>query len=117
MKKRTILVLVAVVVLAVVPFLVARGAVFGGSDGKAETAITQIDPGYRPWFSSIWKPPSGEVESLLFSLQAAIGAGAVFYALGYFVGRAKGRGQAAAAPPGRASSSPGSSSAVAGDGR
>lgn len=90
MKKWTIVVLVAVIALAVVPLLVAGGAKFGGTDGKAETAITQIDSHYHPWFHSIWKPPSGEVESLLFALQAAIGAGAVFYALGYFVGRAKG---------------------------
>lgn len=94
MKKWTILVLLAVVALAVVPLVVRSGAEFGGADGKAETAITEIDPGYHPWFSSIWEPPSGEIESLLFALQAAIGAGAVFYALGYFVGRAKGRAQA-----------------------
>jgi cobalt/nickel transport protein len=31
----------------------------------------------------LWKPPSDEVESLLFSLQAALGAGF----LGYVIGR------------------------------
>ena len=96
MKKWTVLVLLAVVALAVVPLLFhSKNAEFGGADAKAGAAITQIDPGYHPWFSSIWKPPSAEIESLLFALQAAFGAGAVFYALGYFVGRAKGRDQAA----------------------
>lgn len=96
MKKWTILVVLAVIVLAVVPLVVAGGAEFGGADGEAERAITEIDPGYEPWFTSIWEPPSGEIEGLLFALQAAIGAGLVFYALGYYFGRAKGREQAAA---------------------
>jgi cobalt/nickel transport protein len=103
MKKWTILILLAVVALAVVPLVLAGGAEFGGADGQAGAAISEIDPGYAPWFSSIWSPPSGEIESLLFALQAAIGAGVLFFALGYFVGRAKGRSQAAsdsgAAPP------------------
>ena len=88
MKKWTILVLCAVIALAIVPLVVTGGAEFGGADGEAETAITEIDAGYEPWFSSIWEPPSGEIESLLFALQAAIGAGLVFYALGYYIGRA-----------------------------
>ena len=94
MKKWTIILLAAVVALAVVPLLVAGGAEFGGADGEAETAITEIDSSYEPWFSSLFEPPSGEIESLLFALQAAIGAGLRFYALGYYVGRAKGETQA-----------------------
>ncbi len=38
---------------------------------------------YEPWFSNIWEPPSGEIESMLFALQAALGAGFI----GYFFGR------------------------------
>jgi cobalt/nickel transport protein len=110
MKKRTVLVLIAVVALAVVPFFVARGAGFGGADGAAEKAIAQIDPDYQPWFHSIWQPPSSEVESLLFALQAAIGAGVVFFVLGYVVGRARGRDQAATAALGRAGGAPGPAS-------
>lgn len=96
MKKWTILILLAVVVLAIVPLLMIQDSEFGGADGEAETAITEVQPDYEPWFSSIWEPPGGETESLLFALQAAIGAGVLFYALGYYVGRAKGRDQAAA---------------------
>ncbi len=98
MKKWTIILLIAVIALAVLPLLVAGGGEFGGADGRAEAAISEIDPGYTPWLSPIWEPPSGEVESLLFALQAAIGAGLVFYVLGYYVGRAKGRAQAVGAP-------------------
>lgn len=106
MRKWTLLVILAVIALAIVPLVIAGGAEFGGADGEAEAAITEIDTTYEPWFSSIWEPPSGEIESLLFALQAAIGAGLVFFALGYYVGRAKGRAQAdptaAAAAPTKA---------------
>ncbi len=54
-----------------------------GADQKAEEAIKRISPDYEPWFTPIWEPPSGEIESLLFSLQSAIGA----FVVGYIVGR------------------------------
>ena len=38
-------------------------------------------------FNSVWKPPGGEIETLLFSLQAAIGAGLIGFCLGYIVGK------------------------------
>lgn len=40
---------------------------------------------YEPWFESLWKPPSGEIESLLFASQAALGAGVI----GYYIGKKK----------------------------
>ncbi|XPO23271.1 energy-coupling factor ABC transporter substrate-binding protein [Phosphitispora sp. TUW77] len=64
-----------------------QGAEFGGADGQAEELITQINPDYQPWFSSIWEPPSGEIESLLFALQAALGTGFIGYYIGYVRGR------------------------------
>lgn len=84
MLKRNILLLLAVVALAVGPLLIhGKSAEFSGSDDQAEAMITQIDPGYTRWFEPLWEPPSGEIESLLFALQAAIGAGL----LGYYFGR------------------------------
>ena len=47
------------------------------------------EAGYQPWFEPLWTPPSKEIESLLFSLQAALGAGL----LGYYVGLRRGRGE------------------------
>lgn len=58
---------------------------YGGADDRAKSAIQET--GYEPWFSPIWEPPSGEIASMLFALQAAIGAGVV----GYVVGRRHGR--------------------------
>ncbi|MGG0655824.1 energy-coupling factor ABC transporter substrate-binding protein [Rummeliibacillus pycnus] len=85
--KKNIFLIAIVVILAILPLFFQKGAEFGGSDDKAEAAISTIDSSYKPWFSSIWEPPSGEIESLLFCLQAAIGAGFI----GYFIGYARGK--------------------------
>lgn len=81
-----------VMVLMVLPFVVARGGDFAGADGKAQAAITTADPGYKPWFTPLWEPNS-ETATMLFSLQAALGAGVVFFAFGYWSGRRKEREQ------------------------
>lgn len=83
----TILLVILVLVLALVPMVLRQGAEFGGADGQAEVAITEISPDYVPWFQPLWEPPSGEIESLFFSSQAAIGAGIIGYALGLWKGR------------------------------
>ncbi|AFY56169.1 cobalt transport protein [Rivularia sp. PCC 7116] len=79
----------AVIVLAVAPIIFVRDAEFGGADGEAEEEITKIQPEYKPWFSPIFEPPSGEIESLLFSSQAALGAGLIGYAVGLYKGRSE----------------------------
>lgn len=89
MFKKNLLLIAIVVILAIVPLFLQKGAEFGGADGEAEAAITEINKEYEPWFSSIWEPPSGEVESLLFALQAAIGAGFIGYFCGLMRGRSK----------------------------
>ena len=81
------LLLVIVAVLAFAPLFMTRGAQFAGADAQAEDAITTLNPNYQPWFKSFWQPPSAEVESFLFALQAAIGSGFVFYYLGYAKGK------------------------------
>ncbi|MFC3883456.1 energy-coupling factor ABC transporter substrate-binding protein [Bacillus songklensis] len=88
MKKNMILLLI-VIILAVVPLFIQHGAEFGGSDGQAEEAIGEIAPDYKPWFHTLWEPPSGEIESLLFALQAAIGAGFIGYFIGFMRGKNK----------------------------
>ncbi|MBP1966091.1 energy-coupling factor ABC transporter substrate-binding protein [Paenibacillus aceris] len=87
MKTRTknILMLAAVVVLAVFPLIFVQGE-FGGSDDAAEKLIQSIHPSYTPWFSSLFELP-GETESMLFALQAAIGAGFIGFAFGFFKGK------------------------------
>lgn len=76
-----------VAALTVIPLFVAGDAEFGGADGEAEELIAEIRPDYEPWFSPVFEPPSGEIESLLFVLQAAIGAGVIGFGFGYLKGR------------------------------
>ena len=44
--------------------------------------MQELDPDYEPWFSPLLEPASGEIESLLFALQAALGAGVIGFVLG-----------------------------------
>lgn len=81
------LLLILVVVLAFAPLYIARFAEFTGADDQASATIGTLNANYEPWFKPLWKPPSGEVESFLFALQAAIGSGFVFYYLGYAKGK------------------------------
>lgn len=87
--NKNILLIVALIILMTIPLLVLKDAAFEGADGQAEEAITDINPDYEPWFSPLIEPASGEIESLLFSLQAAIGAGFIGYFYGFVKGKRK----------------------------
>lgn len=87
--KKNILLILLVIILSILPLLFQKGAAFGGSDDQAKATITKIDPSYQPWFSSILVPPSREIESLLFSVQAALGAGFIGYFIGFYRGKGK----------------------------
>jgi cobalt/nickel transport protein len=93
MKRINLLLLAAVAAIAVLPLILplpgGLAEPFAGADAQAQAAITAANPDYRPWFSPLWEPPSGEIESLLFALQAALGAGL----LGYYLGLRRGQSQ------------------------
>lgn len=80
--KKNLILSIIVIVLAVLPLITLKNAEFAGADGLAETAITEINPDYEPWFSSLYEPASGEIASLLFAVQAALGAGVAGFILG-----------------------------------
>jgi cobalt/nickel transport protein len=80
-RRTSILLLVGVVALVVLPLVFVHGG-FGGSDDAGSAAIAASRPGFKPWFEPLWKPPSAEIESLLFAVQAGIGAGIIGYVLG-----------------------------------
>ncbi|SET49400.1 cobalt/nickel transport protein [Enterococcus malodoratus] len=84
-----IILLLVVVVLMIGALLINQKGEFGGSDGEAETVITEINPNYTPWFDSLLEPKSGEIESLLFTLQGSLGVGIITYILGYYKGKKK----------------------------
>ncbi|ABR30577.1 cobalamin biosynthesis protein CbiN [Thermosipho melanesiensis] len=87
MSKKHIILLSICIILVIFSLLINGGAEFSGADGQAEELIGTIAKDYSPWFSPIWEPPSGEIESLLFSLQAALGAIFIGYYFGYMKGR------------------------------
>lgn len=63
--------------------------IFAGADDQAKELVAQIRPDYQPWFRPVWEPASGEIATLLFALQAALGAGFIGYYLGSAVTAAK----------------------------
>ena len=86
MKKNILLILV-VVLISIAPLFLLKDAEFGGADGLAEEEITNIRADYEPWFSPLVEPASSEIESLLFALQAALGAGVIGFGIGYLKGK------------------------------
>lgn len=91
-NKYYIVLLALVAIIVILPLAMYSGmgedeGYFGGADDAAGPVIEET--GYQPWFTSIWEPPSGEIESLLFAVQAAIGAIIIGYVLGYYNGQAK----------------------------
>jgi cobalt/nickel transport protein len=112
MNKSTwinLLLVAGVIALVVIPLAFVSGE-FGGSDDQGTALITASHPNYKPWFSSLYEPPSDEVASGLFAAQAAIG-GAV---LGYYFGVARTRRRLGAGATGSAPEAPeGSSEPVA----
>ena len=95
-RAQNILLILGVIVLALLPLWIverpAAGpdgevAIFGGADDQAKNLIGEINPEYQPWFESLIEPASGEIASMLFALQAAIGTGFIGYYIG--VGRTR----------------------------
>lgn len=112
-RYQNVLLLLAVVLLAVLPLWlhVTPGQdnngksveLFSGADNQAKDLIGRIAPDYQPWFTPLLEPASGEIASLLFALQAALGAGFIGYYLGVSVTREKiGRGAESARNSARA---------------
>ena len=79
---RNLVLAFGVVLLVTIPLMLLGNSEFGGSDDAGSTVVEEINGGYTPWFESFWEPPSGEIESLLFCVQSAIGAGICGFVLG-----------------------------------
>ena len=70
---------------------------FVGTDSSATEQIEKANPDYEPWFTPVFEPSSGAVESGLFALQAALGAGVLGFALGALWQRSRKPREAASA--------------------
>lgn len=62
---------------------------FAGTDSVVTDMLEE--QGVEPWFTPLFEPDSAELESGLFALQAALGAGVLGFALGNLYGRSKER--------------------------
>jgi len=75
---------IALMVIGTLAYGASNDSEFSGSDDQGGDVITNLDPDYEPWWNGIfgdYELPS-ETESLLFALQAAIGA----IIIGFFIG-------------------------------
>lgn len=107
--KQNLLLILGVIALGVLPLWIVEkpaagpdgeaAPIFAGADDKAKNLITEIRPDYEPWFAPLLEPASGEIASMLFALQAALGAGVIGYWLGCAVTRDKLRKQSEAQAP------------------
>jgi cobalt/nickel transport protein len=87
-RYQNLLMMIAVVVLVAAPLWTIQKP-FRGTDDQATALISNIAPGYQPWFKPMQESSGGEINSLLFALQAALGSGFFGYYLGMSVTRAK----------------------------
>lgn len=91
MKRTNLILVICAVLLSAWPLVTLKkrgdAELFTGADGKAQEVVSTLSPTYVPWARPLMEPPGNEVESLLFSLQAAAGAAL----LGYWYGCARTR--------------------------
>ena len=77
---------IAVMVIVALALGNMNGAEFGGADDAGGNVIKEVSPGFTgPWWSGIFGDYEipGETESMLFALQAAIGAIIIGFFIGY----------------------------------
>ena len=94
--KLAVLLMLLCAVIAVVPLVMyGNTAEFGGSDDAGSEAISELaGEDVEPWFSPVIESVlgmelPGEVESLLFCLQVAIGSGVFFFFFGRYYERSR----------------------------
>ena len=87
--------LALVILLAIVPLFLKKGAEFGGSDDAGSVMVEEVSgKAYTPWFTPVLESMlggelPGDVESLVFCLLTGIGVGVIAFFMGRFVERKK----------------------------
>ena len=88
----TVTALVAFSVMFLYTSSTMSGAEFTGSDNVGSARIAELSGSSLENFPPLipqWEPPSGEIESCLFALQAAIGGIMVGGVFGFWIGSQK----------------------------
>lgn len=91
MKKNGKFILILILVVAAVTALplFLNSLDFTGADDAAGESVAAVDPGYKPWAKPVIEFSGENTETLLFCLQAGIGAGVLGLGFGYLVLRKK----------------------------
>lgn len=93
MKYKAELIFLAIILAFTAQFVYVSSftdAKYMGSDGQGGDMVFELTGGtYELIAEPLWKPPSAEIETLLFTVQAVFGA----VIIGYFLGYYKGKGQ------------------------
>ena len=94
MKKKVILGILLIFLIALVPLFALKDAEFGGSDDAGSQVVEEVDSSYEPCATPILEriiggELPGEVESLFFCIQTGIGVGIIAFIMGRFVERRK----------------------------
>jgi cobalt/nickel transport protein len=92
LETLTVIAIVAFCALFLYTSSTMRSAEFSGSDTVGSKLIMDLSGNPAEKFQPLipqWEPPSGEIESCLFALQAAIGGILVGGVFGYWIGQKK----------------------------
>ncbi len=94
MKKKVLLGILLILLIALIPLFVLKDAEFGGSDDAGSQVVEEVDASYEPWAAPLLETLiggelPGEVESLFFCIQTGIGVGIIAFFMGRFVERRK----------------------------
>ena len=82
-KTLVLVLLLAVVLLAAVPFLTLKDAEFGGSDDAGSVMVEEIHGEYEPWFTPVLEDFLGK------EIPTGIGVGIIAFCMGRLVERKK----------------------------
>lgn len=94
MKKKVLIMILVICLIALVPLFALKDAEFGGSDDAGSVVVEEVNSSYEPWATPILEMMiggelPGEVESLFFCVQTGIGVGIIAFFMGRFVERKK----------------------------
>ena len=94
MKKKVLILILIIVLMAFVPLFALKDAEFGGSDDAGSQVVEEVDSEFVPIAEPVLEKMlgheiPGEVESLLFCVQSSIGVGIIAFFMGRFVERKK----------------------------
>lgn len=84
MNRIAILAAAGSIALLLIPFVAPGLGAWGGADAEGMAQVSEQSESYERWFDPVFEPPSGEIESLLFSVQAGIGGLIIGYVLGAY---------------------------------